>query len=415
MKKIVAILLCVILALSTFAGCEENATYDNYSYGLDDSGLYLNMSNYNGDVTDFSNVTYACEDILNWGFEYLNSSSEEPAYESVDDYVRQYAKEFLAALNLTYKDVVEEGDVCSLNLTFSVDGEVLEDYSSTANYAADSSGDTIVSSLIGRNSGDQYNVEYVFPEDVEEYAGKTADVDIVINYVTIGDPLEAGVVESNLDIISEYFDNVTDTESFIHEIQPQMARSILDMYISENIDELSDFEVPGEYVDYEMYRMKARLQQLGYGYKEYLELSKSTEEEVRGYCESIAKENYFCMLIYDNVTYKITEDVAKSYFGDDYDYLVEVQGLPYVKLRIIRDYTLVHAASQIALTYDGDIVEFDGESMMEEYEESFFNYSTDDVDEHDGHDHGSEEIDATESDSTITEDVRADESVESED
>ena len=391
MKKIIAILLCLVLVLGTFVGCEENATYDDYSYGLDDNGVYMNMSNYSGDVVDFSTVTYDCKNILNWGFEYLNSSSEEPTYESVDDYVRQYAKEFLAALNLTYKDSVEDGDICSLNLTFSVDGEVLDDYSSTANYVADSNGDEIVSSLIGHSSGDQYSVEYIFAEDADEYAGKTANVDIVINYVTIGDPIAAGVVEANLDVISEYFDNVTDTDSFIYEIQPQMARSLLDMYVSEHIDDMSDFEVPEEYVDYEMYRMKARLQQLGYGYKEYLEISNSTEEEIRGYCESIAKENYFCMLIYDGVTYKITEDVAKSYFGDDYEYLVEVQGLPYVKLRIIRDYTLVHAASQITLTYNGEIVEFDGESMMDEYEEGFFNsYTTDETDEHEGHDHDKE-------------------------
>ena len=50
MKKIIAILLCVTLALSMFVGCEENVTYDDYSYGLDDNGLYVNMSKYNSNA-----------------------------------------------------------------------------------------------------------------------------------------------------------------------------------------------------------------------------------------------------------------------------------------------------------------------------------------------------------------------------
>jgi len=364
MQKCIALFLAVVLMCSLVA-CEkeeqDNTVYDNYSYGLTEKGLYENLEAYEENVPDFSKMTFTCDEILEWGTNYLNDSGDID-YESVDDYVYGYGEEFLEIIGVTGKEVVEEGDTVSASIEFYLDELLLEDYTSTNSYTASANGDEITKSFLGHNEGDEYETKYTFPEDATEHASKEATVKICINSISIANPIENGVVETNLSAISEYLDDVTDVESFLTALRPKLAESTLDMFMQNYLQTNTEIVVPDEFVEYEIYRLKARLQQIGYDYKEYLKTIEMTEEEAVEYCTMLARENMVCMFVYSALDYEITDEEIDEYYGSNREYVTEVQGEPYIRLNMIRDIALLEIVEQVTLI-DGDMTVSSSENI----------------------------------------------------
>lgn len=348
--RITSMLMFIVLVTTAFVGCGKKETYDNYSYGLNADGVYENLSSYPCSLPDFTQMNITCEEVLEWGLETVTNEDEN--IKTVDDYVYRYGQELLATLELTQKEIAEAGDILSISLKFYIDGKLLENYVTTGNYEASTDGDSIVKSLIGHKKGDVYEISYTFPEDTDEYASQTATVEITINSVMMGDPIKEGVVEANLEKINEHVKNVTDVESYLKNLRPILADVLLESYLENYLQTMKDITTPNEYIEYELYRLKARLAQIGYKYKDYLEEMKMTDEEVRVYCEMVAKENYISMLIYNTISYKVTEDDINSYFGENREYIESVQGLPYMKLTIIRGVSLMTLAERVTLLDD---------------------------------------------------------------
>jgi hypothetical protein len=349
--KRVALVCCLIIIIVFIAiWCTQkkqtkDVVYDNYSYGLDENGYYINLSNYPLTLQDFSNLTLTYDEVLNWGLDYMQSSTDVDV-ETVDDYVYLYAKEFLSFINLANKDIAEDGDIVSASLEFYIDGKLLDGYVSTNSYAVSCDGDSIISSFIGHKANDSYEVEYTFPDNDAEYPSKTATVKVVINAVIMSDPIEAGVIEDNLDKLKEYFDGeeVYDRDSFFKSLRIKLAESTLEMFIEDYIQKMENIDVPSEFVEYELYRLKFRLQQLGYDYEEYLSATSMTHEDVVDSCEIAAKENYISMIICDQMEDKFDDQEILEYYGDTYDDIAAIQGEPYMKLKLIR----LKAISEIA-------------------------------------------------------------------
>lgn len=333
--RIVALALTLIVVLSVFAGCSKTENYDNYSYGLTEDGMYENLDKYPCELPDFKSWHFTCDEILSWYVEEVVSNSDE-TIKSVDDYVYLYGKEFLAAMDLTDKEVAEEGDIVSATLEFYMDGKKMDQYSSTNNYEVVSSGDAIVSSFVGKKAKDEYEVEYTFPEDDADHPSETATVKVIINSVAIYDPIAEGVVEANLEALDEYLDGVTDVDSFLAALKPQLADATLSLLIENKLQSMDGIDPPEEYVDFEFYRLKCRLQQIGYSFEDYLKEAKMTEEEAREYCRLVARENYLAMLIFKDMDCELTEEQVQEYYGENLDYIASVQGMPYVRLNLIR-------------------------------------------------------------------------------
>jgi FKBP-type peptidyl-prolyl cis-trans isomerase (trigger factor) len=341
------------------SGCnkKDKTNYDNYSYGLNDLGLYEGLETYEITLPDFSKLTFTCDEILQWNVSYLFESDENSEIKTVDDYVYYYGEEFLMLLGLTSKDIAEDGDRATVSLEFYVNDKKLDDYTTTQSYVVSKDGDSIVSSFIGHKAKDSYYVDYTFPSDDPYYPSKTAKVKVTVNSIHMKDPIKNGVVENNLDAIAKQLDNVTDTDSFLKALRPKIALSTIDAFLGDYVKNNLDVQVPEAYIEYEMYRMKFRLQQIGYTYDEYLIASKTTNDEVVAYCKEIAKDNVVYMSVFQSMNTEITNEMISKYYGENTAYIMEIQGEPYMRLNIMRDLALQEIANRVVITNNGQPID----------------------------------------------------------
>lgn len=348
------VMIIVVAIVGIVAGGKsKNERYDDYSYGLDRNGLYIDLDNHICELPDFTTWDFTCDELLEWGANSAKEAGDENIH-SVDDYVKKYANEQLAALGLADKEIVEEGDIVAATLNFYIDDKKLDDYTSTNNYKAAVEGDSIITSFIGHKTGDKYDVEYTFPEDDKEYPAKTAKVEILVESVVMDNPIDNEVVENNIDTIAKYFKDVVDADSFMEFLRPEIAKSIIMAFIEEKLQTLEGVEVPEEFVEYELYRLKSRLSQIGYTYKHYLDSMEMTDEEAREYCAMVAKENYITMLVMKKMDLSVTEEALTENYGESLEYMVEMQGKPYLKLDVMRDWVVTAVSNCVSI--DGERV-----------------------------------------------------------
>ena len=167
--------------------------------------------------------------------------------------------------------------------------------------------------------------------------------------------------------INKVVDNVTDVASLLKNIRPNVAKALLFDYISEYIQNDGSVEVPQEYVDYELYRLKARLQKVEYTYEDYLEASKVTHEDTLKECEKFARENFFIMLYAKQNNLEVKNDYIDMYYGDSKETGVNVQGLPYMKLTVLRELAIYKMMSEVTLLDDeGNKIEIEAVNPFDE-------------------------------------------------
>jgi hypothetical protein len=371
MKKMMAIVIIVLLVGCACVGCSgdaKNTTYDNYSYGLTEKGMYENFEKHIKKLPDFKSLSFTCDEVLEWGVKNVENSGH--VIETVDEYVYIYGEELLTMLELTNKTTSVEGDRVSIDFEFYINGVKLDDFSSSGTYEASQDGDEIVKSLIGRSIDEEYEVEYVFPEDDADYANETSTVKIKVTKITDGSPIKNGVVDANLDVIAQYLDGVTDNETYLAALRPILAETTLPTFIQNYIQNEVDIELPSEFVEYEDYRLRFRLQQIGYEYEDYLKAMEMTEEDLYAYYEQLVRENYVCMLYFHDRNLTITYADLASYYGDNFDYIKSVQGEPYMRLALMREMVVQHIADDIVLIGVDDIENKDRENDDNTQQES---------------------------------------------
>lgn len=347
-KNIISIFVVLTLVLSLFAGCAKNQdVYDDYGRGLTEIGVYENLDKYNFILQDFSKLSYTYDEILQW---YVDAQKEagNKTIEDVDDYVYQYGNELLNYLGLADKEIAELKDRVSVTLEFYDGDKKMEDFGSTAVYVVSDEGDSIMTSFLGHKKDDEYEVDYTFPEDDKDYPSKTVKVKVKINGVVMADPIANGIVEKNIDKLSKDFNGVTDSKTYLTAIRPEIAKAFIGDYMKEYIYGMQ-IDVPNEYIEYELYRLKFRISKIGYTYEQYCEEMKMTDEEIRKYCAEIAKENIVYMLVFKELNYTITYDEMKEYYGENMAYVAQVQGEKYMRLNLIRDIGLKEIVAKVKL------------------------------------------------------------------
>ena len=348
--KTIVLLLAITCLLSCFTGCSQKEVYDDYGYGLTENGLYENLDKYNITLPDFNKIELQYDEILQW---YVDAQIEagNQTIKTIDDYVYQYGNELLNYLGLAGKEVAELEDRVSVTLEFYKDGKKMEDFGSTGVYAVKDDGDNIMNSFLGHKKGDEYEVDYTFPEDDKDYPSQTVQVKVKINDVAMADPIASGVVEANLTKLQEELPNVTDVDTYLKALRPEIAKAILPDYMSNYVYEIK-IDVPDEYTEYELYRLKFRINQIGYTYEEYCEEMKMTDEDIKAYCRQVAKENLIYMLVFKKLNYTITYEELKKYYGDNMAYTAQVQGEKYMRLNVLRDIALSEIIDMVQLPED---------------------------------------------------------------
>ena len=348
-KRFLSLGLVVAMVCSVFVGCSSDSKYENYSYGIEDTGYYKNFDQYTFDaVPVLEDLKISHDEVLDWAVATSIENGSETVTD-VDSYVREYATAQLYLMGLGVKEVCEAGDHVTASLSFYIDDKKLEGFDSTDSYTAETEGDAIKTSFIGHAPNDTYDVEYTFPEDDADYPGKKAIVKITISSIVSKDPIAEGYVEKNIDTIAKYVDGVTDAESYLAAMRPKAAESTLGNYMKDYLTKIEGVEPPEDYVEYEYYRLRSRLNQLGYTYKGYLEEAGLTEEDIMEYCKNVARENCIYLTICKRYETSVTIDDIKEYYGENYESIKEVQGHPYMKLKMFRDAALYQAMTRVKL------------------------------------------------------------------
>lgn len=341
MRKIILLLLSFMLVFNLCA-CNTTPTTPTeptigtttYSVGLREDGYYIDYESLAPEYTYDLEVQE--QDLQDYITSMLQADQNNNSL-TFDDYLDMFANNLLSSMGLDKKEIVEPTDIVNVSLQFvDKEGKEVPEYTNTSNYTANEKGDSIVSSFIGHKTGDQYSVEYTFPEDDEYNPSETMTVNIVINDIFYADPLNSGVVEEHLTELNEVLVGVEDIASFKTALCPYVLAYHLQDYIEEFIVK-QDVEVPSEWTEYEHQRLLSRLRALDLTYEQYLESAKLTEEDIAQMCEENARANMIALTIYNQRLEPITdEDLAAFYGEENLEYYTTLQGRPYLKLRVIR-------------------------------------------------------------------------------
>lgn len=362
LKKILSILL-IVATICSLAACgkKDDTKYDDYSIGLDVNGFYESLSEHQKTVS-IDKLKIKTDEIIAWGAKQLDG--ETPTSE---EYVKNYTKELLVAIGAANKDVAENGDIVTLQLDFYLDGKQLKEFYGENTFNISEESDDLIKSVVGHKVNDEYETSYLFPEDDVDYPSKTATVKVKVMEVIYGDPLTEDIVKENLKEISKVVDDVTDVKTLLVNIRPKVAEALLFDYLSEYIQKDESLEVPQEYIDYELYRLKARLQKVEYTYDQYLKTDGVTHEDTLKECEKFARENYFIMLYAKQKNIEVKNDYIDVYYGESKETGVNVQGLPYMKLTVLRELAITKMMSEVTLLDDdGNKIEIEDSNIFED-------------------------------------------------
>lgn len=353
-KRILAAIGVLLMAALTLVGCVQKENFGNYSKGVDDTGYYENIDRHSfpKDLNVLKN-NYTYDELLQWSADYARESGNE-TIETKEDYLTQYANEFLYYIGASEVEECRPGDVVEASLVFLIDGVEDENFTSTQEYTApeedDKDTDEIQQSFVGKKTGDKYEVNYVFPEgEDDEYSGKTAKVQVEIKSVKSKKGFEEGMVDSKLEQIQEYLPDAKDDETFLEALKKEMASSTLLLMVEQILYDI-DIEVPQEYIDNEIYRFKARVNQLGYTYEEYLKAAGVDEAQVVEDCKTTARQNYVRLLAARMYDLRVTDEELMEYYGENYQTILELQGKPYMRMRILMEASIYKLSANISVT-----------------------------------------------------------------
>lgn len=356
-KRILALLLSGVLAVSMLAGCssdtseeteeEEEDSYD-YSEGLTDDGFYEG-------VTALDYVTLP---------EYTGIEMTADIYEVSEEEVQEeidYILSLYAETEEVTDRAVEEGDTVNIDYVGTIDGEEFDGGSTDGEGTTVIIGtteyiDDFLEQLIGHTPGETIEVEVTFPDDYSEESlqGLDAVFTTTINYIE-----EEVTPEFTDDFVAE---NLTDdygwttadeVEEYLYNyLQDASEQEYLLTYLEENT-EVS--EIPEEIITYEQnamlnyYDYYASLYDMELeDFLNYFFDAESTEEFLETYAEDIEEEalkDLIYQAIAEDAGLLVSDDDVAAYFlevnGDeDYSELEEYYGIGYIKYYILVNETV---------------------------------------------------------------------------
>ena len=365
-KTVLSIILILALSFYVFSGCSKKTGTDgtgknttesasptagsnspaikfDYSEGIDDNGLWVNVKAVDHvEINDYLGILIPSD---------VHTVSDEAIKDEIDFIMSDFAE------RKEIKDrAAADGDTVNIDYVGRIDGVEFNGGSTNGLGTDVTIGvtqyiDDFLEQIIGHTPGETFDVEVTFPDDYwnEELGGKDAVFTVTLNYIvetTIPDLTDAFVAEK---LSSEYgWKTVAEMESFIREM---MQRDKLTAFIQNYLVEKAVIKsIPDSMMKYQENAVIRYVQdqaaaynidlntflQSFYGVNNIDELLELANEENRRNSEI----HLIMQAIAEKENIKVSdEDVAqyfrKYYDTDDYSVYKDNYGMPYLKMNVL--------------------------------------------------------------------------------
>jgi len=282
----------------------------------------------------------------------LNVKKEEVVVskEEIDNEIANILKRY-AEVRVKEEGTVENGNIAVIDFEGFNDGVAFEG-GKAENYALEIGSNTFIpgfeEQLVGMTKGEEKDINVTFPEEYpsEDLKGKAVVFKIKVN--EIKEKVERELDEELFEDLG--MEGVNSKETLEKEIEENIkarkeheAEDILVDNLLKEIAKNTEVDLPDEMVEDELNRMVARfreqLQMQGVSLEVYLQMTKSSEEDLRNQMRDEAKNHVIYRLILENISKlekievtiedadKEAEESAKRYGVEKDEFLKMLGGL----------------------------------------------------------------------------------------
>ena len=186
----------------------------------------------------------------------------------------------------------------------------------------------------GHKTGDKFDVNVTFPEDYQakEFQGKDAKFEVEINSVT---EKELPELDDEFAMDISEFDTLdelkADLKENLKEEKADYAKNMMQNEAIEALVELSEVSAPeslvNKEIDIEMQNLDQRLQQMGIGLSQYVEMTQMDMDQIREQYRAQAEEKVKANLVMDEVALKESFDVTDEEIEEEINESAKMYGV----------------------------------------------------------------------------------------
>ena len=186
----------------------------------------------------------------------------------------------------------------------------------------------------GHKTGDKFDVNVTFPEDYQakEFQGKDAKFEVEINSVT---EKELPELDDEFAMDISEFDTLdelkADLKENLKEEKADYAKNMMQNEAIEALVELSEVSAPeslvNKEIDSEMQNLDQRLQQMGIGLSQYVEMTQMDMDQIREQYRAQAEEKVKANLVMDEVALKESFDVTDEEIEEEINESAKMYGV----------------------------------------------------------------------------------------
>ena len=280
--------------------------------------------------------------------QYKGLEYDEKPVEVTDEDLEQELKKVQEqnARTITVEDrAIANGDIAVIDFTGSVDGEEFEggkgeDYELVI--GSHSFVDTFEDQLIGKNTGDEVEVNVTFPEDyqVADLAGKPALFKVVIKAIKtkeipeLDDEFASDV--SDFDTLDEYKEDLKKT---ILEKKEKTAKTAKENALVDKVIENAQMDIPEPMIELEVRQMAdefaQRMQMQGLSMEQYMQYTGLTSEKLLEEMKPNAEKKIKTRLVLEAVVDAEKIEVSAEELEAEYKKLADMYQMEVDKVKEI--------------------------------------------------------------------------------
>ena len=280
--------------------------------------------------------------------QYKGLEYDEKPVEVTDEDLEQELKKVQEqnARTVTVEDrAIANGDIAVIDFTGSVDGEEFEggkgeDYELVI--GSHSFIDTFEDQLIGKNTGDEIEVNVTFPEDYQaaDLAGKPALFKVVIKAIKtkevpeLDDEFASDV--SDFDTLDEYKEDLKKT---ILEKKEKAAKTVKENALVDKVIENAQMDIPEPMIELEVRQMAdefaQRMQMQGLSMEQYMQYTGLTSEKLLEEMKPNAEKKIKTRLVLEAVVDAEKIEVSAEELEAEYKKLADMYQMEVDKVKEI--------------------------------------------------------------------------------
>ncbi|MCD7981181.1 MAG: trigger factor [Clostridiales bacterium] len=341
-KKIAALLVCSLAAMSLLAGCGSDETADSAS--AEAEGEVITAE------TVLAATDYDIEDYVVLMDDYMNlsveiSSDYEVTDEDVQEYIESYVLTYYPMYVDTDKTTVEDGDIVNIDYVGTMDGEEF-DGGSSEDYDLEIGSDTFIDGfedgLIGAEVGSTIDLNLTFPDDYSttDLAGQDVVFTVTINSIVeeqtlTYDEMTDEYVESTFGSSYGYTtvdEMVSDITASMEDSYESSKESEIQTEVMAQLEEGCTVTLPDGLLDERITStisdIKAAAEEDGYEYVDYIYeyYGYEDEDEFSEYVSETLEEQLIQELILEAIVKDQDVSISTSDLADFVESYVEYYG-----------------------------------------------------------------------------------------